>query len=108
VKRRTPAGVNRGGCTRWHGIEYMTGENVHSVSEIIAQAIANGPARLTQRSVAHAASISEKHLSQIIVGAVRMSARVAVRLEVPLGVPALELLLAQAVADVAAARAELE
>lgn len=73
--------------------------------DLIRQAIANGPTGLSQKTVARRAGISEKHLSQIVQGAVRMSARVAVRLEGPLGVPALDLLIAQALVDIAAVKA---
>jgi plasmid maintenance system antidote protein VapI len=75
-------------------------------SEIIRRAIDDGPRWLCQKSVARQAGISEKHLSQIVRGAVRMSARVAVQLEVPLGVPALDLLIAQALVDIAAVKAD--
>lgn len=76
--------------------------------ELIRQAIADGPIGLSQKSVARRAGISEKHLSQIVRGYVRMSAHVAVRLEGPLGVPALDLLVAQALIDIAAAKAARE
>ncbi|MEU5258995.1 helix-turn-helix transcriptional regulator [Amycolatopsis sp. NPDC021455] len=78
-----------------------------TAGELIREAIENGPIGLSQKTVARRAGISEKHLSQIIRGGVRMSARVAVRLEGPLGVPAMDLLVAQALADVAVARAKL-
>jgi plasmid maintenance system antidote protein VapI len=77
-----------------------------SPGDLIRQAIDNGPRWLCQKYVARQAGISEKHLSQIVRGAVRMSARVAVQLEGPLGVPALDLLVAQALVDIAAARAD--
>jgi len=77
----------------------MAGGNVRSVSDMIRQAIANGPAWMNQRWVARRAGISEKHLSQIVRGAVGMSARVAVRLERPLGVPALDLMVAQGLSE---------
>lgn len=72
--------------------------------EIIRQAIADGPRWMCQKYVARQAGISEKHLSQIVRGGVRMSAHVAVRLEGPLGVPALDLLVAQALVDIARAK----
>lgn len=81
-------------------------ETFRPPGEIIRQAITDGPIGLSQKSVASRAGISQKHLSQIVRGAVRMSARVAVRLEEPLGVPALDLLVAQALADIAAAKSD--
>jgi len=84
----------------------VTSETFRGPGEIIRQAIADGPRWMCQKYVARKAGISEKHLSQIVRGGVRMSARVAVRLEGPLGVPALDLLVAQALVDIAVAKAE--
>lgn len=84
----------------------MTNETFWGPAEIIRQAISDGPPWMCQKYLARQAGITEKHLSQIMRGGVRMSARVAVRLEGPLGVPALDLLVAQALVDIAAAKAE--
>lgn len=81
----------------------MWWNNTPTVRRLILAAVTDDPR--SPANIARSAGISATHLNQIIEGHARLGAGIAVKLEVELGVPAEELLIAQAVEDAAMARA---
>jgi len=76
-----------------------------TVRRLLLDAIAADPEQRSQAAIADCAGMSAKHLSQVIQGHARLGPGIAVKLDEVLGVPAEVLLIAQALADAAAARA---